>query len=452
VTTKREDQENLMRRIVIVGGGYAGFYTAWKLEKRLRRDEAEVIVIDPLPYMTYQPFLPEVLAGSVEARHALVSLRRHLHRTRILAATVTSIDHARKRVTVRPAVGEDLELDYDVIAVTAGAVTRTFPIPGVLSEAIGLKTIEEAVAIRDRLLANFDRASTLAPGPDRRRLLTVTFVGGGFAGVEGFGELLSLATALLASYPDLRFDELDFRLVEAQGRILPEVSARTGERVVASLERRGARVHRNTRLESAVGGHVVLSTGEEYDCDLIVWTAGTTASPIVSEHTDLPIDSSGRLIVGADLRVRAGGRVVVDAWGAGDAAAVPDLSRNATGPTTVPNAQHAVRQGKVLAANLIASLRGRDPKDYRHPNLGVIATLGLYTGVFESGPIVITGFLAWLMHRGYHVLAVPTWERKIRVLALWILAFGLGRDIVSLEHVQHPRDAFAQVGSSRSRI
>ena len=438
-----------MRRIVIVGGGYAGFYTAWNLEKRLRRGEAEVVVIDPLPYMTYQPFLPEVMAGSVEPRHALVSLRRHLHRTELLSARVTRIDHGRKTVTVQPAVGDDYDLDYDIVVVTAGAVTRTFPIPGVQSEAIGLKTIEEAVAVRDRLLANFDRAAALEPGPERRRLLTATFVGGGFAGVEGFGELLSLASALLDSYPELSFDELDFRLVEAQGRILPEVSEKTGRWVVDSLEDRGGRVHLNTQLVSAVGGHVVLSTGEEFDSDLIVWTAGTAANPIVAKHTDLPVDERGRLVVGADLRVREAGEVVVDAWGAGDNAAVPDVSRTAARSTTVPNAQHAVRQGKRLAKNLVANLRGELPKDYVHDNLGVVATLGLYTGVFQSGPFVVTGFLAWIMHRGYHVLAVPTWERKIRVLAAWILSFALGRDIVSLEQTQHPRDAFEQVGARR---
>ena len=447
-----------MRRIVIVGGGYAGFYTAWKLEKYLRTSEAQVVLIDPLPYMTYQPFLPEVMAGSVEPRHALVSLRSHLRSagprgTEILNATVTNVDHGNKIVTVQPAVGDAFFLEYDIIVVTAGAVTRTFPIPGVLSEAIGLKTIEEAVAIRDRLIANFDRAAVLEPGPQRSRLLSATFVGGGFAGVEGFGELLSLATSLLKDYPTISFSELNFTLVEAMDRILPEVSAKTGAWVVRSLEQRGAHVHLSTQLVSATDGHVVLSTGEEFDSDLIVWTAGTTANPVVAQHTDLPIDERGRLIVGADLRVRESSApdaaVIPDAWGAGDDAAVPDLSKNAARSTTVPNAQHAVRQGKRLAKNIVASLRGEGMRNYVHHNLGVVATLGLYTGVFQSGPIVVKGFPAWVMHRGYHVLAVPTWERKIRVLTAWILSFVLGRDIVALEQTQHPRDAFERVGMPR---
>ena len=431
-----------MRTILIVGGGYAGFYTAWKLEKKLRRGEARVVVVDPRPYMTYQPFLPEVMAGSVEARHAAVSLRRNLRRTELIAGRVTRIDHAHKTVTVRPAVGEEYPLEYDIIAVTAGAVTRTLAIPGVTEQAIGMKHVEEAVAIRDRLLTAFDQAARLAPGPERRRLLTVTVVGGGFSGVEGFGELLSLATALLRRYPELSPDELSFHLVEARDRILPEVTDRPGEWVVRTLEKRGGHVHLNAQLVSARNGHVVLSSGAEFDSELLIWTVGNAANPMVHNHTDLPIDRRGMLIVRADLRVGTEDNPVPDAWGAGDDAAVPDLAAGRPGAATVPNAQNAVRQGKLLARNLVATLRGRAPKRYVHHSLGTVATLGLGRGIFQFHRLVIKGFPAWLMHRGYHVLAVPTWERKVRVLAIWATAAVFGRDIVSLTSVQHPREAF----------
>ncbi|GAA0929264.1 FAD-dependent oxidoreductase [Kribbella koreensis] len=431
-----------MRTILVVGGGYAGFYTAWRLEKKLRRGEAQIVLVDPRPYMTYQPFLPEVVAGSIEARHAAVSLRRHLKKTRILAGTVTAICHRHKTVTVRPSLGPDVELGYDIIVVTAGAVTRKLAIPGVAEQAIGMKHVEEAVAIRDRLLTAFDQAAALEPGPLRKRLLTTTFVGGGFSGVEGFGELLSLATSLLKSYPQLDARELQFHLIEAQGRILPEVTDEPGEWVVRSLEKRGAHVHLNSQVLSATDGHVVLSTGEEYDTELMVWTAGNAANPMVRSHTDLPIDKRGLLSVRADLRVGTKDEVIPDAWGAGDDAAVPDLASEIPGALTVPNAQHAVRQGKLLAKNIIAVLRGREPKNYVHHSLGSVATLGLYRGIFQYRRLVIKGLPAWLMHRGYHVLAVPTWERKIRVLSIWITGFFFGRDIVSLASVQHPRDAF----------
>jgi NADH dehydrogenase len=431
-----------VRTILVVGGGYAGFYTAWRLEKKLRRGEAEIVLVDPRPYMTYQPFLPEVVAGSIEARHAAVSLRRHLKKTRILAGTVTAICHRHKTVTVRPSLGPELELNYDIIVVTAGAVTRKLAIPGVAEQAIGMKHVEEAVAIRDRLLTAFDQAAALEPGPLRSRLLTVTFVGGGFSGVEGFGELLSLATSLLKSYPQLDASELQFHLVEAAGRILPEVTDVPGQWVVRSLEKRGGHVHLNSQVLSAIDGHVVLSTGEEFDTELMVWTAGNAANPMVRSHTDLPIDARGLLSVRADLRVGTADKPIPDAWGAGDDAAVPDLASEIPGALTVPNAQHAVRQGKLLAKNILAVLRGREPKNYVHHSLGSVATLGLGRGIFQYRRLVIKGLPAWLMHRGYHVLAVPTWERKIRVAAIWLTGFLFGRDIVSLASVQHPRDAF----------
>ncbi|MER3394826.1 MAG: FAD-dependent oxidoreductase, partial [Microcella pacifica] len=178
-----------MPRILIVGGGYAGFYTALKLEKWLRKGEAEVVLVDPLPYMTYQPFLPEVAAGSLEPRHAVVSHRRHLRSTRVITAKVSGVNHASKTATIEPEAGETFELDYDHVVMTAGSVSRTFPIPGVADEAIGMKSIEEAVAVRDRLIDNFHRAALLPAGPERDRLLTVVVVGGGFAGIETFAEL-----------------------------------------------------------------------------------------------------------------------------------------------------------------------------------------------------------------------------------------------------------------------
>ncbi|MEU1232277.1 NAD(P)/FAD-dependent oxidoreductase [Streptomyces sp. NPDC005828] len=438
-----------MREILIVGGGYAGFYTAWGLEKKLRRGEAHVTVVDPRPYMTYQPFLPEVVAGSVEARHAAVSLRRHLHRTRLVAGSVTEISHGARTVTVRPESGPSFDLHYDVLVVTAGAVTRTFPIPGLSDQAYGLKHVEEAVAIRDRLLTSFDRAAGLPRGPERSKLLTVTVVGGGFSGVEGFGELLALATALLEQYPEIDADEPAFHLVEARDRILPEVTDRPGAWVVRSLEKRGARVHLNTQLVSAEDGRVRLSDGTAYDSGLLVWTAGNAANPIVHNHTDLPVDERGLLTVRADLRVTTDTEVVPDVWAAGDDASVPDLAAGRPGARTVPNAQHAVRQGKRLAKNILASLRGRPAKDYVHRSLGVVATLGLGRGIFQYRGLVIKGFPAWLMHRGYHVLAIPSWERKTRVFAVWATALLYGRDIVSLLSVQHPRQAFVSRGEPR---
>lgn len=437
-------QNSTVPKILIVGGGYAGFYSAWKLEKHLRKGEADVTMVDPLPYMTYQPFLPEVAAGSIEARHSVVAHRRHLKRTNVITAKVTNINHAEKVATITPPSGEPYEFSYDQIVVTAGAVSRTFPIPGIADNAIGLKTIEEAVAIRDRVMSNFDKAASLPAGPERDRLLTVVVVGGGFAGIEVFAELRSLASSLVGKYPQLSFEDTHFHLIEAMGRIMPEVSLPTSEWVLKDLAKRGANVHLDTQLTSAVDGNVELSTGEVIPTDVIVWTAGVMANPTVVRGGDLPVEERGRIQTRADLRVGTPEAFVEGAWAAGDVSAVPDLSGGGVGGFCVPNAQHAVRQAKLLAKNLVAVLRGEDPKEYFHKNLGAVAGLGLYNGVFQSGKIALKGFVAWVAHRGYHGLAMPTWERKWRVLWGWWNNLWLGRDIVNLQTVQNPRYVFEE--------
>ena len=424
-------------KILIVGGGYAGFYTAKKLEKYLGKNEAEVTLVDPLPYMTYQPFLPEVAAGSIEARHAVISHRRHLRKTNIITGKMTHVNHATKTATIEVPGLAAFAQQYDHIVVTAGAVSRTFPVPGIADFAIGLKNIEEAVEIRNRILSNFEKAANLPAGPARSRLLTFVVIGGGFAGIEGFAEMLSLASYLLRYYPTLTFDDVKFHLIEAMGRIMPEVSQPTSEWVIANLDRRGAKVHLNTQLISAEGGSVELSTGETFEADLIVWTAGVMANPVI-RNTDLPLDDRGRLTAHPSLRVINGEEIVEGAWTAGDVSAVPDLSGFGVAGFCVPNAQHAVRQGKLMAKNLVAALRGEGIKDYFHKPLGAVAGLGIGVGVFQWKGIAVKGFPAWIMHRGYHGLAIPTFERKIRVFSGWVWNFLLRRDIVGINATKEP--------------
>ncbi len=433
-----------MTKILIVGGGYAGFYTALKLQKQLRKGEAEVTLVDPRSYMTYQPFLPEVAAGSIEARHVIVPLRRHLKKTRVITARVTGIDHANRRATVQPADADSYELEYDQIVVTAGAVSRTFPIPGIAENAVGLKTIEEAVMIRDTLISNFDRAAALPQGPERSKLLSVVIVGGGFAGIEVFAELRSLASDLLKHYPEISFDETQFNLIEAAGRIMPEVSEKTADWVLKDLGKRGAKVWLETQVKGAVNGNVELSDGTVIPADLIIWTAGVMANPEVVRGSDLPVEERGRILTRADLRVGTEDSIVDGAWSAGDISAVPDLTGAGVGGYCVPNAQHAVRQAKLLAKNIVAVLRGEEPQQYIHKNLGAVAGLGLYDGVFQSGGLAIKGFFAWVAHRGYHGLAMPMWERKWRVFGDWWHNFWLGRDTANLESVETPREVFEQ--------
>ena len=437
-----------MPKILIVGGGYAGFYTAFKLQKHLRRGEAEVTLVDPLPYMTYQPFLPEVAAGSIEPRHVIVPLRRHLKKTNVVQGKVVAVDHKKKTATIEPSAGKAYTVKYDQIVLAAGSVSRTFPIPGVADEAIGMKSIEEAVAVRDRLIDNFAKAANLPAGKERDRLLTVTVVGGGFAGIETFAELRSLASGLLKQYPELTIDDTKFHLVEAMGRIMPEVSLETSKWVLKNLAERSATVHLDTQLQSAVGGKIELSTGITFESDLIVWTAGVMANPVV-RATDFPIEERGRIRSSATLQITDdNGKVIKGAWAAGDNSAVPDLTGGGVGGMCVPNAQHAVRQAKLMAKNIVAVLRGEEPRQYIHKNLGAVAGLGIGHGVFQSGKFAVKGFLAWGMHRGYHGLAMPMWERKFRVFGDWVLQFLVGRDTTTIALRETP-NAYFQAFASR---
>ena len=388
--------------------------------------------------MTYQPFLPEVAAGSIEPRHVVVSHRQHLRKTNLVSGKMLKVNHKTRKATIEVQGGKSKVIEYDQIVMTAGAVTRTFPIKGIADQAIGLKTIEEAVEVRNRLVGNFERAAALPKGKLRERLLTVVVVGGGFAGIEAFAELRSAATHLLRYYPEIDFDEVQFHLIEAMGRIMPEVSEKTANWVVNNLNARAAYVHLNTQVLSADKGVVKLSTGETMESDIIIWTAGVAAAP-VAKNCDFPLDARFRINGNALLQIVEGEKPLQGAWTAGDVAAIPDLTGGGVGGYCVPNAQHAVRQAKLLAKNIVAAMRGEAIREYRWKTIGAVAGLGIGVGAIKVGKFGMTGFLPWLAHRGYHGLAMPTWERKIRVVSGWVWNALLGRDLASLEAVRTPR-------------
>src|SRR5215208_2534769 len=380
--------------ILVVGGGYVGLYTALRLQRKLSRGRAEIIVVDPQPHMTYQPFLPEAAAGSVEPRHVVVPLRRTLRHCRVITGAVTGLTHAEKKARIAPVEGQQFDLSYDVLVMAAGSVARTLPIPGLAEHGIGFKNVGEAIYLRNHVLARLDAASSTDDPAVRRRALTFTFVGGGYAGVEAFAELEDMAR-----YMDVRL---------------------------------------NTRLESISDDGVVrLSDGEEFPTETLVWTAGTKPNPMLAD-TDLPVDGRGRVECEATLQVRG----MPDAWAAGDLAAVPDVTKDEPSATTAPNAQHAVRQAKRLADNIVAVLAGEQPVPYRHAYAGSVASLGLHKGVAQVYGVKLKGWPAWFMHRSYHVSRVPTFNRKARVVADWTLASLFRREVVSLGQLQDPRREF----------
>ncbi len=418
-----------MTHILIVGGGYVGMYTALRLQRRLRGSEAVVTVVDPQPNMTYQPFLPEAAAGSVEPRHVVVPLRRVLGRCRVITGKVTAIDHEGMTATVVPLEGEPVKMPYDQLVLAAGSVTRVQAVPGLAEHGIGFSTLAEAVYLRNHVLSRLDVASS---GNADQRVLTFVVVGGGYAGVEVLGELEDMARYALRVHTGLSTTDMRWVLVEASGRILPEIGRAMSGYTVRRLRERGMEVRLGTKVTSMRDGHVVLSTGEEFDADTVVWTAGVKANPLAM-RSGMPIDFRGRLICTETLRARG----LQGIWSAGDSAAVPDLS--GVDSICTPSAQHAVRQAKVLADNIIATIRGQDLKPYKHKHAGSVASLGLHKGVAQVYGIKLKGWPAWLMHRAYHWSRVPTAGRKLRVLLDWVTTFLSRREIVSLGAIQSPR-------------
>ncbi|MET7344227.1 NAD(P)/FAD-dependent oxidoreductase [Streptomyces sp. NBC_00708] len=422
-----------------------------KLKQRLRSGEAEIVVVAPEPYMTYQPFLPEAAAGSISPRHVVVPLRRVLPHCTIVIGEARSIDHSKRTATVTTlASGEDgtgaLEIEYDEIVLAPGSVSRTLPVPGLADHGVGFKTIEEAIGLRNHVIEQMDIASATRDPAVRDAALTFVFVGGGYAGVEALAELEDMARYTSRYYHNIKAEDLKWILVEATGRILPEVGESLGRYAVRELRGRNIDVRLDTRLDSCEDRIAVLSDGSRFPTRTLVWTAGVKPAPLLAA-TGLPLDERGRLRCTARLTVEG----TEHAWSAGDAAAVPDLTAGETGRTTAPNAQHAVRQAKVLADNVVAALDGAPLTEYRHSYAGSVASLGLHKGVAHIYGRRLKGYPAWLIHRMYHLSRVPTFNRKARVLAEWTLAGLFKREIVSLGSLEHPRAEFELAAGRQPR-
>ncbi|MFF4800434.1 NAD(P)/FAD-dependent oxidoreductase [Streptomyces sp. NPDC001351] len=433
-------------RILVVGGGYVGMYTALrlqqKLKRELRRGEAEITVVTPDPYMTYQPFLPEAAAGAISPRHVVVPLRRVLAQCHVVVGEVLSIDHAKRTATLTTLATEEEgagpeHMTYDELVLAPGSISRTLPVPGLADHGIGFKSVEEAIGLRNHVIEQMDIASSTRDPAIRDAALTFVFVGGGFAGVEALGELEDMARYAARYYHNLRPEDMKWILVEASDRILPEVGEEMGRYTVTELRRRNIDVRLHTRLESCADRVAVLSDGSRFPTRTVVWTAGVKPSPLLAA-TDLPRTERGRLKCTPQLTIDG----ATHAWAAGDAAAVPDVTAAEPGTETAPNAQHAVRQAKLLGDNIAHSLRGEPLETYSHKYVGSVASLGLHKGVAHVYGRKLKGYPAWFMHRVYHLSRVPTFNRKARVLAEWTLSGLFKREIVSLGSLEHPRAEF----------
>ncbi|WP_371503372.1 FAD-dependent oxidoreductase [Kitasatospora sp. NBC_00374] len=431
-----------------MGGGCAGLTVGLRLQQtlrpRLRSGEDEITVVEPQPYLTYHPLLAEVAAGTIDPRHVVVPLRRTLPDCRVLTARVTRVDHAGRRVRIDAAPpgeqGLTTELPYDLLVMAPGSVSRTAPVPGLAEHGLGFASVGEAVGLRNHVLEQLDLASTTRDPELRQAALTFVFVGAGYAGVGALAELEDMARYAAKGYHNLDADDLRWVLVEATDRILPEESAELAAHTLAELRERSIDVRLATTLESAADRLMTLSDGSTFAARTLVWTAGTRPAPLLNA-TDLPLDGNGRIRCLPTLQVSSpDGRPVPDAWSAGDCAAVPDPA--ADGSPCAPNAQHALAQAELLAANVLAALGGRPLLDYRPERQVCSTSLGVGRAVAHTGRGHLTGRRAWWLHRARHLRRMPSAERRVRILTDWLLAGLFRREVVSLGSVEHPRAEF----------
>ena len=402
---------------LVLGGGFAGSYVARLLKRR------GATILSPENFMLYTPLLPEAGAGTLEPRHVVVPLRQMCPHAELVLGRANGLDESRRVVSADTIAGP-VEIAYERLVVALGAVTRFLPVPGLREHGLGFKDLADAIALRNHVLQQLERA---AIHPDDPSELGFVFVGAGYAGVEALAEVNDLAHAALRFYPTLRDVPQRWVLVDAAPKILPEIPRRLGEYAARHLERRGVEIHVGTTLESCDGQEAVLSDGTRVPARTLVWSAGVRPHPLIGE-LGLPLDERGRVVVDELLRVE--GRKNV--WALGDGAAVPNVKT--PGVTDPPTSQHGLRQARRLVKNLSGT-----PKPYGYRMLGQVATLGYHKGIAEIPGLQLSGFLGWWVARTYHLYQLPLVSRKLRVVADWTVALFFRRDIVELSVLGHPR-------------
>jgi NADH dehydrogenase len=422
-----------MTRIVVLGGGFAGVAVAHRLEQRLRPGEAEVTVVSRDNFTLFTPMLPEVSSGGIELRHVVAPVRVQLRRSTFVLGEVSRIDLEQRWVDAQhPITGDVTRLEYDQLVLALGSVTSTFNIPGVAEHTLPLKTLEDAGALRNRVVAALEQAVVTPPGPERERLLTFAVVGGGYTGCECAGELVDFFHSVLPYYKPLRLSDVRMVLVEAGKALLPDLPAGMGRYTTSNLAKRKVDLVLGDGVTRIDDEGIELQSGRKIPSATIVWSAGVRPSPVLK---DLPLVTharNGGIVVNQDMSVIGAPGV----WAIGDCAWIPnkpnaDLTdRNAWYPAT---AQHAIREGPVLADNLLASLRGEPTKPFEYRSLGTMASLGARRGVAAlPGGFVLTGFLAWILWRTYYLARLPGLDRRLRVTFDWTLGLLFPRDIAEI--------------------
>jgi NADH dehydrogenase len=434
--------------VIVVGGGFAGASAARTLERLMPHGSVRLTLVNDVNFLLYTPFLPEAAAGTLEPRHVVTPLREILRDTDLRLGAIAGHDAGARTVRLVSHDGAEEELRYDQLLVAVGSVSRSLPIPGLERHAIGFKSLADAIWLRNHVIETLETANASEDAARREALLTYVFVGGGYSGLEALAELQDFAADAIERYPRARLHGMRWILVEALDRVLPEVDLDLAEYAVHELRGRGIEIRLGVQLREAQERSVALSTGEQIATETLVWTAGVAPHPSLA-RLGLALDDRGRVEVDEAMAVRG----LDGVWAAGDCAAVPDPAKR-RGAACPPTAQHAVRQGPVVAHNIAAALggaRGRRRFDYRAK--AAFVNLGRYKAVGKLGGLSFRGFPAWWMARTYHMSQIPGLARKVRAVADWTVGLPFARDTAEVGSIGHPRplrdDAYAGGGTHR---
>lgn len=432
------------RRVLILGGGFGGVYTALGLERQLRpQDRTEVTLINNENFFLFTPFLCEIVSSQIDTSHSINPLRRMFAHTRFVEGEAVTLDPVRRCVTVRHPNGAMYDYPYDHLVVAMGARQGYFGMRDVQEYALTVKTLGDALHLRNWAIQMLETADTERDAATRARLLTFVIAGGGFTGVEVAGELNDLLRQILPSYPTISQRELRVILVESKDRVLPEFDAKLARFTKDRLKGLGVEIMTGVSVAGASSDEVRLKGEDPIQTRTLIWTTGVAPKPFVQAN---PIAKDDKGWVAVDAHMRVPGMPGV--WSLGDCARIPDILR--PGHYHPSLAQHAIREGRQLARNIAASIRGEQTAPFRYKSLGQMATLGHFSGVGTLGPepisVPVSGFIAWAIWRTYYLYRLPRLEKRVRVAVDWAVDLVFGRDISQIQTYQSTRAGERQEG------
>ena len=422
------------KRIIILGGGFGGVYAAIHLEKLLARvDAVEICLISHDNFFLFTPMLHEIAASDLEITNIVNPLRKLLRKVEVLVGDVNEIDLPNKRVLIsRGYRNHSQEIDYDHLVIALGSITNFYDIPGLADLAVPMKSLRDAIQLRAQILRHLEEANFECNPAERQSLLTFVVAGGGFAGVETVAALNDFVRDALPFYPNLSEGMLRVVLVHSGPVILPELGESLGRHTQKVLEGRGVEIQLNTRVKSMTENKVFLASAAPIPCGTLVWTAGTVPSPLISP---LPCSKErGRIAVNQFLQVSDW----PDVWAVGDCAFVPDIKN--PGKSHPPTAQHAIREGKVVAQNIAAALLGRPGKPFSFKTIGLLASIGRRTGVARIFGYNFSGFFAWWIWRTIYLSKLPGLDKKVRVAFDWTLDLIFPKDVCAVHDLSYRRN------------